>query len=529
MRKPIRSISVLFILCFSLTSYAQLKSEAFKYGQFLYFLENYYVDSLDTEEVVEQAIISELRELDPHSIYISAEDVEKMNEPLQGNFEGIGISFNILNDTLFVIESISGGPSEKVGIKAGDRIISVDDENIGGIGLTNDDVFRLLRGEKGTKVTVGVLRRHVDEILYFTITRDKIPINSLDAAYMAGDSVAYIKLNRFSMTTMDEFRDAARNMKEQGAVDLILDLRGNAGGYLDMAVSLADQFLEDEELIVYTEGLHSPRREYFARGPGYFENGRLIILIDEGSASASEIVSGAVQDWDRGLILGRRSFGKGLVQRQLPLNDGSMIRLTTAKYYTPTGRLIQKPYENGLDEYNSEIYERYEKGEFLHSDSIQFPDSLKFETLKTHRSVYGGGGIMPDIFVPLDTLEYSDYYRDLIRRGVLNQFVLHYVDKNRKKILAKYKTFEPFKNSFGVSDDMIEELAAYSESEDLQVNREELEISRVRIEQLMKAYIARDIWSTNEFYQMINETDENFLTAIKVLNHWDLYGKQIMN
>lgn len=504
-------------------------NDARKYEQFLLMLHRLYVDSINTAKIVEDAIINELKDLDPHSTYISSENVKKMNEPLQGNFEGVGISFNILKDTLFVITPIPGGPSEKVGILAGDRILKVDDENIAGIGLTNEDVYSLLRGEKGTKVKVSVKRRSVENLLDFVITRDKIPINSLDAAYMIEGGVGYIKLNRFALTTMEEFVKAAIELKEEGAQSLILDLTRNAGGYLDIAAALSDQFLDDEQLIVYTEGLNSPRKEYLASSKGLFKEGRLIILIDEGSASASEIVSGAVQDWDRGIIIGRRSFGKGLVQRQLELPDGSMIRLTTARYYTPSGRLIQKPYENGLEEYQNEIYSRYKNGEFISRDSIEFPDSLKYKTLISHRIVFGGGGIMPDIFVPIDTSFYSDYYSDLIRKGILNQFVLEYVDKNRKKLIAEYPEFNDYENEFIIDHKFIGRLVEYATKEGLIADQDEVKLSEERISLTIKAYIARDLWSTSEFYEIINKEDRNLQKAIDVMNNWDAYQKKILN
>lgn len=522
------------IVCGLLISFSHVRAQsyqrdAYKYGQFLQMLERFYVDSIDTDKIVEDAIIHELKGLDPHSTYISSEDVKKMNEPLQGNFEGIGISFNILKDTLFVVTPIPGGPSEKVGILAGDRILMVDNENIAGIGLTNEDVFSLLRGEKGTKVTVSIKRRSVKELLDFVITRDKIPINSLDAAYSIDGDIGYIKLNRFALTTMEEFVREATELKEKGIQNLILDLTGNAGGYLDVAASLSDQFLLSEQLIVYTDGLNSPRREYLASAKGLFEEGKLIILIDEGSASASEIVSGAVQDWDRGIIIGRRSFGKGLVQRQLELPDGSMIRLTTAKYYTPTGRLIQKSYDNGLEEYQNEIYSRFEHGEFSSKDSIDFPDSLKYKTLVSKRIVFGGGGIMPDIFVPLDTSSYTDYYGDLIRKGILNQFMLEYVDKSRKKLLAAYPDFKKYKSEFIIEQKLLEQLFEFGVEEGLLLNQDEMELSKERISLTMKAYIARDLWSTSEFYEIINEEDNNLKKAIEVMNNWDNYQKKLLN
>ncbi|UCH15205.1 MAG: S41 family peptidase, partial [Bacteroidales bacterium] len=405
--------------------------QALKFGRILEWIDRYYVDSVDQKELVEDAIIEMLKELDPHSSYLTKKEARETNEPLQGNFEGIGISFSILYDTIFVISPISGGPSEKVGIQAGDRIVKVEGKNVAGIGITNEDVFRLLRGEKNTKVTISILRRNVDELLDFTIIRDKIPIYSIDASYKVKDNIGYIKINRFSLTTITEFREAVEKLKTQNVNDLILDLSGNGGGYLDVAIKLADQFLDDEKLIVYTEGMNNPRREYLSTSKGVFETGNILIIIDEGSASASEIVSGAVQDWDRGIIIGRRSFGKGLVQRPLPLPDSSMVRLTVARYYTPTGRLIQKPYDMSKSEYDNDIINRYNNGELSHADSIHFPDSLKYNTLENSRIVYGGGGIMPDFFVPIDTSFYSDYYRDLMRRGILNRFTLKYIDNNR--------------------------------------------------------------------------------------------------
>jgi carboxyl-terminal processing protease len=523
---------VLFIvvgLLWISSSQAQLIKESLKYSQFLQYLNRFYVDSVNADKMVEDAIRYQLEKLDPHSTYISAADVQKMNEPLQGNFEGIGISFNILNDTLFVISPITGGPSERVGIRSGDRILKVDGKSIAGIGITNEDVFAMLRGAKGTQVIVSIKRRYVDELLDFSIVRDKIPINSLDAAYVVEDGIGYIKLSRFAMTSMDEFEQSALKLKQAGVKDLILDLTGNAGGYLDIAVALSDQFLDDEKAIVYTEGIHSERRDYYAQREGLFERGNLVILIDEGSASASEIVSGAIQDWDRGIIIGRRSFGKGLVQRQLDLPDGSLIRLTTAKYYTPTGRLIQKPYGDGLENYENEIFTRYKHGEFQHSDSISFPDSLQYRTLVNQRIVFGGGGIMPDIFVPIDTTEYTDYYRDLIRKGILNQFVLQYVDKNRRKLQSSYKAFDTFKSAFSVTGEILNKMVDYAETEGLPRNDEELKISADRISVTLKSYIARDLFSTSEFYEVINQNDKNFEMAVEVLKNWEEYSDKLLH
>jgi carboxyl-terminal processing protease len=505
-----------------------LYEQAFKFGKVLEWINNYYVDSVNQEKLVESAIIQLLKELDPHSSYISKKEVESMNEPLQGNFEGIGISFNILNDTIFVISPITGGPSEKVGIMPGDRIVKVDGKNVAGIGITNERVYELLRGKKGTRVTVTILRRNVNDLLDFNITRDKIPIYSIDASYKVTDDVGYIKISRFSLTTVDEFKDAISKLKKNNIKNLILDLTGNGGGYLEVAISLADQFLDEGKLILYTEGVNSPKKEYYATKEGEFEKGRLVVLIDEGSASASEIVSGAIQDWDRGIIIGRRSFGKGLVQRRCPLPDQSELRLTIARYYTPTGRLIQKPYNNGKEDYELEIVRRYNHGEFMSADSIHFPDSLKYYTLKNTRLVYGGGGIMPDIFVPLDTAFYTDYYRDLIRLGILNQFVLNYVDRHRKELVSKYAHISEFKKSFNIDDKLLNDLVAFAREKGLSENPQSVAVSSSQIKLLLKGYIARDLWSTSEFYEVVNEDDAKFKKALSVIQNWDLYESSLM-
>lgn len=527
MKKLIITIGlVLFLVSFRANSQIQFE-QTVKFGQLLEWLNDSYVDSVNEAKIVEDAIIYILKELDPHSSYLTKKEVKEINEPLQGNFEGIGISFNILDDTIFVISPISGGPSERVGILAGDRIIKVDGKNVAGTGITNNDVFALLRGRKGTKVTVSIQRRNVNKLLDFNITRDKIPIYSIDASYKLTDKIGYIKLNRFSMTTMKEFTDDMNELFTDGTESLILDLTGNGGGYLEVAFELADQFLDDNKLIVYTEGLHSPKREYKATDQGLFEKGNLIILIDEGTASASEIVSGAVQDWDRGIIVGRRSFGKGLVQKPFMMTDQSMIRLTIARYYTPTGRLIQKPYKQIGEEYDMDIINRYRNGELMNKDSIRFPDSLKYHTLVKSRLVYGGGGIMPDFFVPIDTSYYSDFYRDIIRKGILNQFVLTYVDNNRQLLLEKYPDIQEFKYSYNVTDEIFDELLNFSREQELIPSEEELSLSGSQLRNLMKAYVARDLWGTNEFYQVINDNDPKILKSVDILEHWDKYQVQL--
>jgi carboxyl-terminal processing protease len=487
------------------------------------------VDSVNQELLVEHAITELLKDLDPHSSYLTKEEVEELNEPLQGNFEGIGVSFNILNDTVYVISPVSGGPSDKVGIMPGDRIIRVDGLNVAGIGITNEKVFAMLRGKKGSKVTVSVQRRDVVKLIDFEIIRDRIPIYSIDASYQVGEDIGYIKMNRFSLTTMDEFNEAIGKLKENHIKSLILDLTGNGGGYLEVAIKLADQFLDANKLILYTQGSNSPKKEYTSTREGNFEKGHLIVLIDEGSASASEILSGAIQDWDRGIIVGRRSYGKGLVQKPLLLPDQSMIRLTVAKYYTPTGRLIQKPYNMSRDDYDKDLFNRYQNGELAHKDSIHLPDSLEFYTLKNRRQVYGGGGIMPDYFVSIDTSFYSEYYRQLLRKAVINQFVLEYIDHNRKDLLKQYPEFVSFKEGFSVSDMLMERFIKYAGSNGIAAEKKDLAVSREQIELMLKAYIARDLWTNNEFYEIINEKDPKFETAVNILKNWDKYEAMLLN
>ncbi len=501
--------------------------QSLKIGKILDLVENYYVDTVNQEQLVEEVIVSMLHNLDPHSVYIPSDEVKEMNEPLQGNFEGIGIQFNILFDTILVISPVPGGPSEKVGIRAGDRIVEIENENVAGVGISNTKVQDKLMGEKGTRVSVRIKRKGVQELLDFTITRDKIPINSLDAAFMVDENIGYIKLNRFSLTTMSEFREALKKLEDENIKDLILDLRNNGGGYMEPAVQLADQFLADKKLIVYMQGENIPRRDYRATSSGEFKDGRIVILIDEGSASASEIVAGAIQDWDRGIIVGRRSFGKGLVQRPFMLTDGSMIRLTIARYYTPTGRLIQKPYDDGFEEYAKDLFNRYENGEFGSTENIEFPDSLKYRTLEKQRTVYGGGGIMPDFFVPLDTADYSDYYRILSSQGVILSYTLNFVDRNRDELQQQYTRFDDFNTSFSVSDDMINDLVQLAKNEGIEPDSEGLEVSGDRIKLIIKGLIARDIWDMSEFYEVTNIDDNGFLKAIRILQDPGQYMSEL--
>jgi len=519
-RKSFSAVAV--ILIFVSSASAQFFNEnSLKLIRALDYINAMYVDTVNQKQLVEAAIRGMLEELDPHSTYMTTEQVKELNESMQGNFEGIGVSFNILNDTIFIVNVIPGGPSQKVGVQPGDKIIRIDGKNVAGQKITNKEVMSKLRGNKGTRVTISVLRRGVNELLDFTIVRDKIPLNSVDAAYMITNETGYIKLDRFSQTTGSEFQRALSNLLAQKAKNLIIDLTDNGGGVLDEAVMLADHFLEKDRLIVYTKGAHTPRQEYRATAAGLFEKGKVIVLINENSASASEIFAGAIQDWDRGVIVGRRSFGKGLVQRPVIFPDGSMIRLTIAHYYTPTGRDIQKPYKKGeTEEYEKDILNRYKSGELTSKDSIHFSDSLRYFTLVNKRTVYGGGGIMPDVFVPLDTTKVTKLYRDAFRTGSFNRFVLNYVDVNRKNITTQYPSFAEYKQNF-TADSLYPQLIDFLRKEKIEIQDQDIENSKTTLCRLIKAFIARDIWDSNEFYQIYNEDDPIIREALKVLNQYD--------
>ncbi len=507
----------------------EIQKEQLKFGRLLRLIDGYYVDSANVDELTEKAIVHVLSELDPHSVYISKEEVDKMNEPLQGNFEGIGISFNIFKDTLLVTATIPGGPSEKVGLLAGDRIVEVDGKKITGIGLKNTDVFDLLKGKKGTTVEIKVHRKQSEDLLDFTIIRDKIPIYSLDASFMIDKSTGFIKLNKFSATTNDEFITAMQEMKQQNIKNLILDLRGNGGGYLKTAIDISDHFLKNDKMVVYTSGLNDPKREYKSTAEGLFEDGKLVVLVDESSASASEIVSGAVQDWDRGIIIGRRSFGKGLVQKPYFLTDGSMVRLTTAHYYTPSGRCIQKPYEDGVDEYRQDYRNRLSHGEMFSADSIAVDETNQYKTLVNGRTVFGGGGVIPDIFVPMDTSTHYQYYNRLRRNNIVYNYVLDYVDKNRGSIMKKFTAFEQFKNNFEVTDKMIAEIVSIGEKEGIEKNEESLSFTLALMKKEIKALIARDIFSRNEFYKVYYEDDEAVTKALLVIEDQKEYNNLLVS
>lgn len=433
-----------------------------KMGTLLQMIRHAYVEDIDMAPLVEKGIVEMLEQLDPHSAFITAKDVEKANEPLVGNFDGIGVSFQIHADSIVVVEVISGGPSEKVGVLSGDRIVRIDTLEATGKNATNDFVFKHLRGKKGTKVEVGVIRHGHEGEIVFEIIRDKIPINSVSTYFMVNKRDGYIQLNRFARSSAEEVRQALAGLKAQGMQNLILDLRGNTGGYLDIAVDLADEFLPKDKLIVYMEGKAQPRQEFRSRANGSFTKGRMVVMIDEGSASASEIVSGALQDLDRALVVGRRSYGKGLVQRPFDLPDQSNVRLTIARYYTPSGRCIQKPYKDGLDAYYKDIMNRYQHGEMIHPDSIKLPDSLRFQTVGG-RAVYGGGGIVPDIFVPVDTQRAGDYYIALRSKNILNKFVMQTLDARRADLLQRYPDFRSFRKNFEVDDAFMEDFYAFAQ------------------------------------------------------------------
>ncbi|MDR3184681.1 MAG: S41 family peptidase [Prevotellaceae bacterium] len=511
---------ILYCIC-AITLQAQsqqdLQKGYEKFGRLLYYINSHYVDTAQIHKLVEKAVVNTLRNLDPHSVYLNADDVKAANEPLEGNFEGIGVEFNILLDTLTVVTPIAGGPSEMVGIKAGDRIVAVDGKNIAGIGLRNNDVFKLLRGPKGTIVDMEIMRKGVEELLQFRVIRDKIPIFSLDAFYEVEPGLIYLRLSRFSMTTIQEIKEALAKFKKKPA-KMILDLRDNAGGVLQASIDLANQFFDKGCLLVYNEGVHWPKTMEISTDEGFFKEGELVVLVDEGSASASEIVAGAIQDWDRGILVGRRTFGKGLVQQLLPLTDGSQIRLTVARYHTPTGRAIQRPYDAGhIEKYYDDLYKRYSNGEIYSKDSIHFPDSLKYYTLKDKRLVYGGGGIMPDVFMPLDTTYYSVYYSRLVRMGLLYQFVLRYMDENRAALQAKYQKFANFDRKYEVDEALFEELLNYAESHKLPRNNDDITISAPQIKLVLKAYIARALWGMSAYFETVNKHDREFQKAVELL------------
>ncbi len=480
---------------------------------------NLYVDSVNEAKLVEDAIRGMLSKLDPHSSYSTPQQVKELNEPLNGNFEGIGVQFNMMEDTLIVIQPVSNGPSERVGIIAGDRIVSVNDTAIAGVKMSKEEIMKRLRGPKGTKVELDVVRSGITDTLSFTVTRDKIPVHSIDAVYMIRPGVGFIRIGNFGATTHQEFLSGLDKLKKEGMQHLILDLQENGGGYLKAAVDIANEFLQKNDLIVYTEGRKAPRMNYTANGKGVFMDGKVVVLVDGYTASAAEIVTGAVQDQDRGVVVGRRSFGKGLVQRPIDLPDGSMIRLTVAHYYTPSGRCIQKPYKKGdTKDYAMDMLNRLKSGELTNADSVHFADSLKYETLREHRTVYGGGGIMPDYFVPLDTTIYTRFHRELAAKSVIIQQNLRFVDNHRKELRDRWTSFGEFKQHYEVPQQLVDAILSEGEKQKIKPRDEaELQKTLPYLRLQLKALIARDLWDMSEYFSIFNESSAIVKKALEVI------------
>lgn len=490
-------------------------------------IERFYVDSVDAGNMVQDAIVAMLKTLDPHSSYSDPEETKELTTPLEGNFSGIGVQFNMLNDTLFVIQTTSGGPSEKVGILPGDRIVQAGDSVIAGRKLPNSRIIKILRGPKGSEVDLKVLRRGEAQPIVFHVVRDDIPVYSVDAAYMADPTTGYIRVSRFGEETDKEFEAALEKLRKQGMKNLIVDLEDNGGGYLQAAHQLASHFLDKGDMVVYTDAPKMGRTVYAVEKSGNFNKGRLVIMANQYSASASEILSGAVQDNDRGLIVGRRTFGKGLVQRPFPFPDGSMIRLTVSRYYTPSGRSIQKPYAPGDEEsYRKDMLHRYEAGEFSSADSIHLPDSLRFETLHNHRPVYGGGGIMPDLFVPIDTTAFTPYYRNLVAKGVLNRFCITYVDRNRSQLNREYPDVDAFIAKFNVDSAMMNDIVQLGVADSVKLDSAQLERSRPMIETIVKGIIARDLFDTSAYFRVVNpQLSPVYREALGLINDERRYNR----
>lgn len=498
-----------------------------------------YVDSVDDTKLAEDAIRGMLEKLDPHSSYSTPKEVKALTEPLQGNFEGVGVQFNMLEDTLLVVQTVNGGPSEKVGILAGDRFVTVNDTAIAGVKMSKEDIMRRLRGPKGTKVKIGVRRGGIADMIYFTVTRDKIPLNTVDASYMLRPTIGYIRLSSFGATTHDEFTACIKELKKQGMTDLVLDLQDNGGGYLQAAADVLNELLEQGDLLVYTQGRTVRRQEFRAKGNGIFQKGRVVVLVNEYSASAAEIVSGALQDQDRGTVVGRRTYGKGLVQRPIDLPDGSMIRLTVAHYFTPSGRCIQKPYVKGdKKDYLHDLENRFKHGEFTCSDSIHFADSLKYETLKLRRAVYGGGGVMPDYFVPLDTTRYTKCHRELSAKSIILNANLRYAEKARKELLARYgkepypggvnyvpegkavkKGFAAFAREYTVPQELLDGIFEEGERQGITPKDDaEREKTEKMVARQLKALVARDLWTMTEYFRIVNEDNDFIKCALERLD-----------
>ena len=492
-----------------------------------YAISTLYVDSVDEDKLIEEAIKGMLESLDPHSSYTDAKETKELEEPLQGEFSGVGIQFNMNKDTLYVIQTVPGGPSERVGVLAGDRIIYVNDTLIAGVKMKNSDIQKRLRGKKGSTVIIKVKRAGVPELITFRITRDNIPVHSIDASYMMDEQTGYLRISRFGAKTYEEMMDALKDLKKQGMTQLILDLADNGGGYLNAAIDMCNEFLERGQLMVYTEGENNPRSEANANGWGNYKDLHMVVIVNQYSASAAEIFAGAMQDWDRAVVVGRRTFGKGLVQRPFKFEDGSMMRLTVARYYTPSGRCIQKPYNRGDKKaYEKELLDRANEGEYYCLDSIQFNDTLRYATRLNGRTIYGGGGVMPDVYVPVDTSEYSTYYRDLSAKGIINQYAIKYVDKNRKSLNKQFKTVKDFDNGFIVSDEMMRDFIAMGEKDSVKYDEEKYRTSEMMLKAIIKGLIARDIYGDPGAYSVvINHRNPDVKAAYDVLNDRERYQR----
>ena len=527
MKKLLFAMAMGLVLSFTTTAQRSMPQAMQKLLNAEYEISSLYVDTINEDKLVEDAIKGMLENLDPHSSYTDAKETKELEEPLQGEFSGIGIQFNMNKDTLYVIQTVPGGPSERVGVLAGDRIIYVNDTLIAGVKMKNSDIMKRLRGKKGTNVTIQILRPGVKELITFRITRDNIPVHSIDASYMLDEQTAYLRISRFGAKTHEEMMDALKALKKQGMKQLIMDLSDNGGGYLNAAIDMCNEFLERGQLMVYTEGDNSPRNEANANGWGEYRDLPMVVVVNQYSASAAEIFAGAMQDWDRAIVVGRRTFGKGLVQRPFKFDDGSMMRLTVARYYTPSGRCIQKPYNRGDKKaYEKELMDRYNEGEYYSLDSIQFNDSLRYTTRINGRTIYGGGGVMPDVFVPVDTSEYSTYYRDLSAKGIINQFAIRYVDKNRKTISKQFKSVKDFDEGFIVTDEMMRDLIAMGEQDSVKFDEEKFRTSEQLLKAIAKGLIARDVYGDPGAYSIIiNHRNHDVQAAYEILNDQERYQR----
>ncbi len=489
-------------------------------------IQNYYVENVNSDTLVDEAITAMLKTLDPHSSYSTPSETEELNQPLEGKFSGIGVQFSMVEDTVYVIQPTPGGPSEKVGIRPGDRIVSANDTVIAGRKLNNNGIIKVLRGPKGSVVNLKVKRQGEPELLEFRVVRDDIPIYSVDAAYLVNDSTGYISVTRFAEHTDAELRHAADSLARLGMRHLIVDLSSNGGGYLGSAYELASEFLEEGDPVVFTRGLHTPPSYFSVEQTGSLPVDRLVVMVDQYSASASEIFAGAIQENDRGLIVGRRTFGKGLVQRPFPFPDGSMIRLTTSRYYTPTGRCIQKPYEKGHgEEYQLDMLNRYNSGELWHADSIKLDTSTPYYTLRNHRTVYGGGGIMPDVFVPVDTSRTSGYYRQMVAKGIIVKYVLNYIENHRKALRKDYPTEEAFAAGFTPDEAMLQGLIDTATADGIPFNETDWEKSREIIAAVVKGLLTRDLYENGIYVRSTNPLNPDFVEAVKLINDPERYNR----